>query len=174
MPPEATLLRPTEPLVSKPAGFLELATYSSLMMYWRYLAGADAQGRVVSVVRGGTLARCRRRVAGYTVSGAGVLLDEHRLLSALDPSSKDDLEPYPALLALLDGDRLPLRELLSTQYQLQVHVVLAFTRNRDLILRPELTFVPLHGHILPRDLPLHAKRLGRDELHVLLKRACGM
>lgn len=170
MPPEATLTRPTQPLAQKPAGYLGLATYSSLGVFWSYLAGAQGQGRVVSVVRGDELPTCRRRIAGYTVAGAGFLLDEAKLLAQLD----EGLEPHPALLALLGGDPLPVREVLSTHYGLQANFVLAFTRGRDLILRPEFKFVPLAGHILPTDLSLSARRLGRDELHVLLKRACGL
>lgn len=170
-----TLPKPTQPLTAKPAGYLSLASYSSLGTFWSYLAGAEAQGRQLSVLRGDSEATCRRRIAGYSVAGAGFLLDDTKLLAALE----DGLDPHPALLALLVGDPLPVRELLSTHYQLQAHFVLAFDRHRDLLLRPEFKFVPLAAtppqeNLLPRDLPLLARRLGRDELHVLLKRACGL
>ncbi|AZI42582.1 hypothetical protein EHF33_07345 [Deinococcus psychrotolerans] len=167
-----SLLRPTEPLLSKPAGYLGLATYSSLSQFWRYLAAASRAGCEVSLVRGDSEKACRRRIAGHTLEGAALLLDQARLLEALE----DGLDPHPALIALLGGDNLPLRELLNAHYTLRLNFVLAFTRSRDLIVRPEFKFVPKVGEkaLLPTDLPLATRRLGRDEIRFLLDRACGL
>lgn len=165
-------LRPSEPLPAKPGGYAGLATYSSLARYWAYLDGAARSGRGISVVRGDSEKTCRRRLAGHTLEGAGLLLDEARVLVALD----DGLAPHPALLALLGGDGGLLRDTLNTAYLLRLNFVLAFTRQRDLIVRPEFKFVPRGGEraALPSDLPLTTKRLGRDELRFLLDRACGL
>ena len=165
-------LRPTEPLPNKPAGYAGLATYSSLSRLWTYLEAAARAGREISVVRGDTEKTCRRRIAGHILEGAGLLLDEARLLAELE----DGLEPHPALIALLGGDNGPLRELLNKHYVLRVNFVLAFTRGRDLIVRPEFKFVPKTGEKaqLPTDLPLTPRRMGRDELRFLLERACGL
>ena len=171
-PRPTSLLRPTEPLASKPAGYLGLATYSSLGRYWTYLAAAAQAGREVSLVRGEGEAVCRRRIAGHTLAGAGLLLDQARVLVALD----DGLAPHPALLALLGGDGGPLRDTLNAAYLLRLNFVLAFTRQRDLIVRPEFKFVPNAGEaaLLPPDVPLPARRMGRDEIRFLLEQACGL
>ena len=177
----ASLLRPTEPLASKPAGYLGLATYSSLGRYWTYLGAAAQVGREVSVVRGESEAVCRRRIAGHTLAGAGLLLDQARVLAALDPADLDadlngGLAPHPALLALLGGDGGPLRATLDAAYLLRLNFVLAFTRQRDLIVRPEFKFAARVSEAapLPPDLPLPARRMGRDEIRFLLERACGL
>lgn len=171
-PRPASLLRPTEPLPSKPAGYLNLATYSSLGQLRRYLAAAAQAGREVKLVRGESEKVCRRRIAGHTLEGAALLLDQARLLEALE----DGLEPHPALIALLGSDHMPLRELLNAHYVLRLNFVLAFTRERDLIVRPEFKFLPKVGEkaALPTDLPLVTKRMGRDEIRFLLDRACGV
>ncbi|GAA3996748.1 hypothetical protein GCM10022631_03910 [Deinococcus rubellus] len=171
-PRPVSLLRPTEPLASKPAGYLGLATYSSLSRYWTYLNGAARSGREISVVRGESQAICRRRIAGHTLEGAGLLLDQAKVLIALE----DGLSPHPALLALLGGDGTPLRETLNAAYLLRLNFVLAFTRQRDLIVRPEFKFMPKVGEAapLPLDVTLPARRMGRDEVRFLLERACGL
>ncbi|AWN23368.1 hypothetical protein DKM44_09110 [Deinococcus irradiatisoli] len=169
-PRSSPLLRPTEPLPTKPGGYLGLATYSSLGRFWTYLGAAARAGRDIGVVRGDDERVCRRRIAGYTLPGAGVFLDEARVLAELE----DGLAPHPALLALLGGDGGPLRELLGARYLLRLNFVLAFTRQRDLIVRPEFKFVPRPGEAaeLSGDLPLPARRIARDELRFLLDRAC--
>ena len=174
-PPSPTLTRPTQPLLRKPAGYAQLATYSSLGRLWAYLDAAQRSGRKLSVLRGDDLAACRRRIAGHTLEGAGLLLDDARVLTALE----DGLEPHPALLALLGGDAGPLREVLNAAYCLRLDFVLALTRPRDLIVRPEFVYqprvtAPPLQTALPSDLPLVARRLGRDELRFLLYGACGL
>ncbi|WP_161882775.1 hypothetical protein [Deinococcus alpinitundrae] len=171
-PRPTSLLRPTEPLASKPAGYLGLATYSSLGRYWTYIGAAAQAGRELSVVRGESEAVCRRRIAGHTLAGAGLLLDEAKVLVALD----DGLAPHPALLALLGGDGGPLRDTLNAAYLLRLNFVLAFTRQREMIVRPEFKFVPQAGEAaqLPSDVALPARRMSRDEIRFLLERACGL
>lgn len=171
-PRPSSLLRPTEPLPSKPGGYLGLATYSSLSQFWRSLAAAAQAGREVSLVRGDSEKACRRRIAGHTLDGAALLLDQTRLLEALE----DGLDPHPALMTLLGGDHAPLREVMNAHYTLRLNFVLAFTRSRDLIVRPEFKFVPKASEkaVLPTDLPLATRRLGRDEIRFLLDRACGL
>ncbi|MFD1730412.1 hypothetical protein ACFSC4_03775 [Deinococcus malanensis] len=44
--------RPTRPIAAKPAGYLELARYSSLGRLWSLLSGAQRAGRKVSLIRG--------------------------------------------------------------------------------------------------------------------------
>ena len=187
-------LRPSQPLPLKPAGYLGLASYSSLGRYWTYLDAARRSGRDVGLVRGDSGATCRRRISGYLLEGAGLLIDAEKVGNSLD----DGLEPHPALIALLGGDSSVLRETLNLHYALRLNFVLAFTRHRDLILRPEFKFVlkekpesPTLGDVqpvdwnaietapaplppLPKDVPLNARRLGRDELRFLLERACGL
>lgn len=62
--------RTSQPIAA-PAGYLKLASYSSLGEFWRYLGGARRQGRHLSLLRGDAPATCRRRIAGYAVTGAG-------------------------------------------------------------------------------------------------------
>lgn len=162
--------RPTRPLPARPAGYVELARYSSLGRFWSLLAGAERVGRTLAVVRGDAPEVCRRRIGGYTLPGAGLLLDTARVTGALE----DGFETHPALLALLGGDPGPLRDELNAHFELRADFVLAFTAARDLIARPEFRFVPLERGVstLPPDLPLQTRRLGRDEVHLLVQRAC--
>jgi len=164
--------RPTRPLPAKPAGYVELARYSSLGRLWGLLGGALREGRIVSVVRGDSADLCRRRIAGYALPGAALFLDTARLLSQLE----DGFETHPALLALLSGDADPLRAELNAHYELQLNFVLALTVGRDLIARPEFRYLPTVPGLstLPNQLTLVPRRLGRDELHLLLQRACGL
>ena len=168
----ASALRPTRPLASKPAGYVELARYSSLARLWGLLGGAARAGRSVSTVRGDSPEVCRRRISGYAVPQAAIFLDSTRLLRELE----EGFEAHPALLALLAGDALPLRTELNAHFELRADFVVALTARRDLIARPEFRFTPIVQGLssLPDGLPLDARRLGRDELHLLLQRACGL
>ena len=166
--------RPGQPLSGRPAGYLQLESYSSLKQFWTYLGGASAAGRKLSLMRGDSLDTCRRRIAGYRIPNAGGLIDAARVLAALE----DGLTPHPALLALMADDPGVLRQTLNEGYDLSLDFVLAFTSGRDLIVRPELKyrvseFVP-PAHPLPDGLPLTPRRFARDELRVLLDRACGL
>lgn len=165
-------LRPTRPLPARPAGYVELARYSSLGRFWAMLAGAGRAGRTVAGVRGDAPEVCRRRVSGYVLPGAGLLLDTARVTRALE----DGFETHPALLALLGGDPQPLRDELNAHYELRADFILAFTAGRDLIARPEFKYAPVVRGLsdLPTDLPLQARRLGRDEVHLIIGRACGL
>ena len=163
---------PKRPISHKPGGYVGLGNYSSLGTLWRYLRGAEAAGRQVSVVCGDTPDDCRRRISGYTVDGAGFLLDTVRLERELEHG----FETHPALLALLCGDPLPLREELNAHYALHTDFVLALTAGRELIVRPEFVFRPKAGGAgtLPPTLRLYGRRMSKDELGVLLARACGL
>ncbi|ACO46031.1 hypothetical protein DEDE109153_02185 [Deinococcus deserti] len=164
--------RPTRPIPAKPAGYLELARYSSLGRLWSLLSGAQRAGRRVSLVRGDAPETARRRISGYALPGAGVFIDTARILSDLE----DGFEPHPALLALLAGDPGSLRTELNAHFELQLDFVVALTAGRDLIARPEFRYAPIVPGLstLPADLPLRARRLPRDEVHLLLQRACGL
>jgi hypothetical protein len=164
--------RPTRPLPARPAGYVELARYSSLGRFWSYLGGAERAGREVHTTRGDTPDLCRRRVGGYVIPGAALLLDTGRITQALD----DGFETHPALLSLLAGDPDPLRAELNAHFELELNFVLAFTVARDLIVRPEFKYAPLVRGLsdLPLSLPLQPRRLGRDEVHLLVQRACGL
>lgn len=163
-------LRPTRPIPGKPAGYVELARYSSLGRLWALLAGAQRMGREVSVVRGDTPDTARRRIAGYVLPGAGLLADFARIQAELE----DGFAPHPALVALLAGDRAPLTAELNANYALHLDFVVALCARRDLIARPEFRFRPTGEATLPGDLPLRARRMPRDEVHLLLQRACGL
>lgn len=164
--------RPTRPLPTRPAGYVELARYSSLGRFWAYLGGAERAGREVRVIRGDPPELCRRRVTGYALPGAALMLDTGRALQALD----DGFETHPALLALLAGDPEPLRAEVNAHFELRLDFVLAFTAARDLIARPEFRYAPLVRGLsdLPPSLPLQPRRLKRDEVHLLVQRACGL
>ncbi|QFP77250.1 hypothetical protein [Deinococcus sp. AJ005] len=168
----ASAERPTRPLAAKPGGYVELARYSSLSRFWALLGGAVRADRSVSTVRGDPPEVCRRRITGYTLPNASIFLDTSRLLKELE----DGFEPHPALVDLLSGDPFPLRAELNAHFELRANFVIAFTARRDLIARPEFRFTPIVQGLssLPDGLPLDARRLGRDELHLLLQRACGV
>ena len=170
----ALSVRPGQPISGRPGGYLQLESYSSLKKFWSYLNQATAAGRRLTLVRGDTLDTCRRRISGYHIPNAGGLIDTARVLAALE----DGLTPHPALLSLLAGDPDPLRQTLNEGYDLSLEFVLAFTTTRDLIVRPELKFRPSEfvppTDPLPTDVPLTPRRFARDELTVLLDRACGL
>lgn len=162
---------PKTPLAHKPGGYLGLGNYSSLGTFWRYLRGAAGAGRTVSPVRGDSPDTCRRRISGYTVPGAGFLLDT----VPLDRELTEGFETHPALLAYLSGDPGPLREELNAHYALHTDFVLALTARRELIVRPEFEFRPSDGAAsLPAGLTLRGRRMSKDEIGVLLSRACGV
>lgn len=163
---------PKRPIPYKPGGYIGMGNYSSLGTFWRYLRGAEGAGRRVSVVRGDSPEDCRRRISGYTVEGAGFLLDSMRLERELEHG----FDTHPALLALLGGDPLPLREELNAHYVLHTDFVLALTAGRELIVRPEFLFKPRAdaGGTLPPTLKLTGRRMSKDEIGVLLARACGV
>lgn len=171
-PAPAFAERPTRPVAGKPAGYVGLATYSSLGRLWQLLAGAQRAGRQVSAVRGDSPDTARRRIAGYELPGAGLLLDPAPLLRDLE----DGFAPHPALVALLAGDAGPLRDVLNSDYVLRLDFVVALTSGRELIARPEFRYLPRPDRpaALPSGLTLRPRRLGRDELHLLLQRACGL
>jgi hypothetical protein len=166
--------RPSQPISARPAGYLQLESYSSLKKFWSYLNGAGTAGRRLTLMRGDSLDTCRRRIAGYRIPNAGGLIDASRVLAALE----DGLAPHPALLALLADDPDLLRQTLNEGYDLCMDFVLAFTVSRDLIVRPELKYRPSEfvppAEPLPSDVPLVPRRFARDELRVLLDRACGL
>ncbi|WP_019585575.1 hypothetical protein [Deinococcus apachensis] len=164
--------RPIRPLPTRPAGYVELARYSSLGRFWAYLSSAERAGREVRPMRGDAPELCRRRVTGYAMPGAAFLLDTGRVSQSLD----DGFETHPALLALLAGDPGPLRAELNAHFELKVDFVLAFTAARDLVVKPEFKYAPLVRGLsdLPLSLPLQTRRLARDEVHLLVQRACGL
>ncbi|MFC4425469.1 hypothetical protein [Deinococcus navajonensis] len=164
--------RPSRPIPAKPAGYVELARYSSLGRLWSMLAGAQRAGRKVSLVRGDLPETARRRVSGYALPGAGIFVDVARLTEDLS----DGFQPHPALVALLSGDGGPLRAELNSHFELRLDFVVALTAARDLVARPEFRFTPIVPGLstLPADLNLRARRLPRDEVHLLIQRACGL
>ncbi len=161
-------MRPTEPLPFKPAGYLQMESYSSLKRFWTYLEFAERAGRRLVVTRGDKDVTCRRRIEGYTLARAGGLVDVDRASAELD----DGMAAHPALLALAGGDPAPLAAVLDETYVLRVNLTLALTRSRDLILKPDLTYVPLEQDVL--HVRLVPRRFGRDELRFMLERACGL
>jgi len=139
-----------------------------LRRFWAYLDAAEQAGRRLSLVRNDREGTCRRRIEGYRVERAGGLLDVQRALSEVE----DGMVAHAALIALGAGDPLPLRSVLDEAYALRATLVLGFTRSRDLILKPELAFVPRGEDVL--GVKFVPRRFSRDELRVLLARACGL
>ncbi len=163
--------RPTEPLLEKPAGYQSMESYSSLRRLWTFLDAAERAGRRLTLVRGDPETRARRRIEGFALPFAGALLDVPKVEAAI----LDGFESHPALFALAAGDPAPLRAALDAGYDLHVTFTLALTRSRDLILRPDLRYLPHPGApALPGDLPLLPRRFSRDELRFMLERACGL
>lgn len=161
-------MRPSEPLPFKPAGYLLLESYSSLRRFWSYLDGAAREGRRVSTPRTDKDGTCRRRIEGFNLPNAGALVDLDKAANEIE----DGLIPGVELLALAAGDPRPLQELLSERYELRTTFVLAFTRSRDLILRPEFAYRALEADEL--GIKFVPRRFGRDELRFMLDKACGM
>ena len=161
-------MRPTTPLPFKPAGYLQLESYSSLRRFWSFLDAAERAGRRLSIVRGDQDATCRRRIEGFALKGAGALVDTDKALREVE----DGPIPGVELLALTAGDPRPLQEMLSERYELQVTVTLGFTKSRDLIARPDFTF----KSIGPDEVGVRfgPRRFSRDELRHLLHRACAL
>ncbi len=160
-------MRPAEPLAIKPAGYLQLESYSSLRRFWSYLDGAERVGRRVSMMRGDAENICRRRIEGYSLANAGALLD----IEKAEQEIEETIAGFE-LLALAAGDPRPLQTLLSERYELRAAFVLALTKARDLIVRPELNYKVLEGDDL--GVKLVPKRFGRDELRFMLDKACGL
>ena len=78
--------------------------------------------------------------------------------------------------ALLAGDTEPLKTELNAHHELQLDFTIALAANRDFICRPDFRFVPIVKGLsdLPSHLKLRARRFSRDEINMLLLRACGM
>ncbi len=168
---------PSKPLPNKPAGYLELASYSSLGRVWGLLAGAQAAGRKISLIRGDLPETCRRRISGFSLENAAIFLDFPRLATELE----DGFEVHPAVIELMSGNLDTFKQAVNQNYLLQTNVVVALTANRDLIVRPEFRFVlrPLQLDKpeikpLPNSLNLPVRRLGRDEVQIILQKACGL
>ncbi|GGJ32513.1 hypothetical protein [Deinococcus roseus] len=164
-------LRPTQPLPETPNGYMQLENYSSLKRLWVYLQGASAQGLTVRTLRSDPEEACRRHISGYQLLKAGGLLDPARTLKHLD---EHVYTPDPTLLAALDSDFDPLKQLLSEEYLLKIEFTLAFTRNRQLVLKAAAQYVPLPEASVKLDLKLEPRRFSRDEWKVMLDRACGL
>ena len=162
----------SRPVSTQPAGYVQLARYSSLTHLWRILAGAERSGREVTLVRGDTEETARRKISGYTLANAGMFVDTTPILRELE----DGFEVHPALIALLGGDTEPLKSELNAHYELQLDFTIALAANRDFICRPDFKFTPLVKGLsdLPTHLKLRARRFSRDEMNLLLLRACGM
>lgn len=162
----------SRPIPTQPAGYVQLARYSSLTHLWRVLAGAERAGREVTLLRGDPEDTARRKISGSTLANAGLFIDTAPILRELE----DGFEVHPALLALLAGDTDPLKAELNAHYELQLDFTVALTARRDFICRPDFRFVPLVKGLsdLPAHLKLRARRFSRDEVNMLLMRACGL
>ncbi len=180
--------RPTQPLQSRPGGYLQLESYSSLQRFYMLLEGAERAGRKVRLQRGDTEEACRRVIEGYALERAGGLLDEKRALEA------DDLKEHPALMALAAGEFGPLKHTLTLEYSLSFTFALGFTRARTLILKPSAvykahtrapnalqearavdSFADLESEpTIPDSVKFYPRRFSGEEWRVLLERACGV
>jgi hypothetical protein len=115
----------------------------------------------------------RRRRAARRRGPPGGLLDEDGGLALevfnLEPGAQGLLN------ALLDGDKVPLQRALSEHYSLDFDLVLGFTAARQLALKAGAASgrSTSSGPALPLELPLKARRLGREEYRVLLERLAG-
>jgi len=181
--------RPTQPLLNRPGGYLQLESYSSLQRLYMLLEGAEKVGRKVRLQRGDTEAVCRRVIEGYSLERAGGLLDEKRALEA------DDITLNPALIAVAAGDFAPLKSALTLEYSLSFTFALGFTRDRTLILKPSALYKPqavqktrglekapaidtfsdlASEPLIPDSVKFYPRRFSGEEWRVLLERACGV
>lgn len=136
------------------------------------MAGAQRSGRTLGLVRGDTEETARRKISGYALANAGMFIDTAPILRELE----DGFEVHPALVALLAADTEPLKAELNAHYELQLEFTVALSANRDFICRPDFRYAPLVKGLsdLPTDLKLRARRFSRDEINMLLLRACGL
>lgn len=164
--------RPSQPLAYKPAGYIRLASYSSLGYFWKLLTGAKRAGQEIHLIRGDHPNTTRRRISGYAIAQAAPLLDKAHLRRDLD----DGFVVHPVLTALLANDHQPLDDAINQHYLLHLHFVIALTTQRDFTVKPEFKFKPIarQSSDLPHNLALKARSFRRDELNVLLLRACGI
>lgn len=162
----------SRPVPGQPAGYVQLARYSSLTHLWRIIAGAQRAGREVSLVRGDREDTARRKISGYTLPNAGLFVDTTPILRELE----DGFAIQPALIALLGGNTEPLKAELNAHFELQMDFTVALTASRDFICRPDFRYVPLVKGLsdLPGDLKLRSRHFSRDEINMLLLRACAM
>ncbi len=177
---ETDLLRPRTPLPSAPRNFFELERYSSIKRFWDLLEGCHSHGFAVVVPSRTEPSLCRRAITGITRAKAGGLINDAALSTALLEDEDIALEAFnlspearEAVQKLLEGYRAPLVEILSTTYQLEFDIQLAFTARREMLMRASAAFVPLPylEPPFPVSWKLEPIRWRRDDYKVLLERA---
>jgi hypothetical protein len=177
---ETELLRPKVPLPNSPRNFAELERYSSIKRFWDLLEGCHQNGFSVVVPKRSEPSLCRREITGITREKAGGLHNDAALKLALEDDEEMALEAFnlipeamDAVQKLLEGYRAPFAEILSTAYQLEFSIQLAFTARRELLLKASAEFVPLPylEPPFPVSWKLEPIRWRRDDYKVLLERA---
>jgi hypothetical protein len=177
---ETELLRPKVPLPSSLRNFAELERYSSIKRFWDLLEGCHQHGFSVVVPKRSEPSLCRREITGITKQKAGGLHNDAALKLALEDDEEMVLEAFnlipealDAVQKLLEGYRAPFVEILSTAYQLEFSIQLAFTARRELLLKASAEFVPLPylEPPFPVSWKLEPIRWRRDDYKVLLERA---
>ena len=177
---ELQLLRPKTPLPSSPRNFAELERYSSIKRFWDLLEGCHHNGFTVLVPKRSEPDVCRREITGITRQNAGGLHNDAALKASLEEDEEMALDAFnlipeamEAVQKLLEGYRAPFVEILSSAYQLEFSIQLAFTARRELLLKASAEFVPL-PHLeppFPVSWTLEPIRWRRDDYKVLLERA---
>ena len=177
---ETELLRPKTPLPNSPRNFAELERYSSIKRFWDLLEGCHHNGFTVLVPKRSEPHLCRREITGITRQKAGGLHNDAALKASLEEDEELALEAFnlipeamEAVQKLLEGYRAPFVEILSSAYQLEFSIQLAFTARRELLLKASAEFVPLPylEPPFPISWTLEPIRWRRDDYKVLLERA---
>ena len=177
---ETELLRPKVPVPSSLRNFAELERYSNIKRFWDLLEGCHHNGFSVVVPNRSEPSLCRREITGITRQKAGGLHHDAALKAALEEDEEMALEVFNlipeamnAVQKLLEGYRAPFVEILSSAYQLEFELQLAFSAKRELLLKASACFVPLPylEPPFPVSWKLEPIRWRRDDYKVLLERA---
>ena len=172
------LLKPRVPLPAAPRNFQSLEGYSNIKRFWDWLEAFHNQGLIVRVPSRVPIDHCRRTVVGIERFNAGGLVDDLAILNALLDDDSMTLEIFnlaaeaaDAAQSLLEGDKKPFAEILSSAYKLVFDVQVAFTARRELRIKADTRFVALDEDLFPVSWDLKAVRLRRDDWRMLLDRA---
>ena len=110
-------------------------------------------------------------------------MDSAALIKTLQDSDTMTLESFnlepdarDAVSALMTGDKTAVSAILSASYTLEFELILAFTRERELVLKADARYWPILETTapFPLDWTLRAMRLGRGDYRTMLERLSGV
>lgn len=176
-------LKPTKPLPEKPNGYMTIENASSLKRFWDLLRGFRARGYALGIPPRTAPDVCRRAILGVRNERAGGLIDAGALVKTLQDSDAMTLESFnlepdarDAVSALMAGDKTAVAAMLSASYRLEFELILAFTKERELVLKADARYWPIFEPTapFPLDWTLRAVRLGRGDYRTMLERLSGV